>query len=424
MRQLLLRVFSASIPVLILALFTDASAQQVTQSAPAPPLQQPGSAPLPTDPDRLPDTLPDFSSAAHAFRVTPIKGLSRPFALAFLPDGNMLVTEREGRLRIVRNGVVDPKPIAGIPEVLDERLKGLQDLALHPRFTENRLIYFTYYKRKPGEKDVATAVLGRARWDGGYQLSEVKDLFVSDAWCATPSAARIVFDRDGRTLFMAIGVPIRLNRPNTAQPEDSQNPGSDAGKVLRLNDDGSVPADNPFVGKAGYKPEIYALGIRNSLGLFVHPQTGELWEHENGPMGGDEINIIKAGKNYGWPVVSFGRAYSGDPTGDSSGPLTTDVNAPGMEAPFLFWVPSIAPSGFLYYTGEKFERWKGNLFVGGMRGMVLQRIVLNAKGLPVTRESLLTDLKQRIRDVRQSPDGLIYVLTDENHGAILKLEPK
>ena len=310
-----------------------------------------------------------------------------------------------------------------MPQLLDLRLKGLQDIALHPRFTENRLIYFTYYKPKPGESDVATATLGRARWDGGYTLSDVKDIFVSDVWCATPSAARIAFDRDGRTLFMAIGVPIRLNRPNTAQPEDSQNPRSHAGKVLRLDDDGTVPADNPFVGKPEYKPEIYALGIRNSLGLFVHPQTGDLWEHENGPMGGDEINVIKAGKNYGWPVVSYGRAYNGDPTGDASGPLTAEHSAPGMEEPFLFWVPSIAPSGFLYYTGERFERWKGNLFVGGMRGTVFQRIVLNAKGLPITRESMLTDLRQRIRDVRQGPDGLIYLLTDENHGAILKLEP-
>ena len=423
----LLKASTASIAILTLIAFGVASsAQQTAQGGAATQpaaVAQPGASPGPNDPDRLPDSLPDFSSIAHKFKITPIKGLSRPFALAFLPDGNMLVTERGGSLRLVRNGVVDPRPIAGMPEVLDQRLKGLQDIALHPRFTENRLIYFTYYKQKPGEKDVATATLGRARWDGGYSLSDVKDVFVSDAWCATPSAARIAFDRDGRTVFLAIGVPIRLNRPNTAQPEDSQNPGSDAGKVLRLNDDGSVPADNPFVGKAGYKPEIYALGIRNSLGLFVHPQTGELWEHENGPMGGDEINIIKAGKNYGWPVVSFGRAYNGDLTGDTSGPLTTDYNAPGMEPPFLFWVPSIAPSGFLYYTGERFERWKGNIFVGGMRGTVLQRIVLNAKGQPVTRESMLTELKQRIRDIRQGPDGLIYVLTDENHGAILKLEP-
>ncbi|MBM3770013.1 MAG: PQQ-dependent sugar dehydrogenase [Acidimicrobiia bacterium] len=382
-----------------------------------------GAQPQPTDVDRMPDSVPPVTSIGHTFKVTPIKGLSRPFSMAFVPDGSILVTERAGRLRVVRNGVLDPKPIAGIPDVLDTRLKGLQDIALHPRFSENRLIYFTYYKLKPGEKDVATAVLGRARWDGGASLTDVKDVFVSDAWCATPSAARIAFDRDGRTLYLAIGVPIRLNRPGTAQPEDSQNPSNHAGKILRLNDDGSVPADNPFVGREGYKPEIYALGIRNSLGLFVHPQTGELWEHENGPMGGDEINIIRAGKNYGWPVVSYGRAYSGDLTGDTSGPLTPEHGAPGMESPFLFWVPSIAPSGFLFYTGEKFESWKGNLFVGGMRGMVFQRIVLNPKGQPVARESMLTDLKQRIRDIRQSPDGLIYLLTDENHGALLKLEP-
>jgi glucose/arabinose dehydrogenase len=422
----LLKRRSVSLTIPMLAAFAVAAhGQQVGDAPLARPeaVTQPGAPPQPADPDRLPDSLPDVTSAAHRFRLTPIKGLSRPFALAFLPDGAMLVTERAGRLRVVRDGVLDPRTIAGMPEVLDVRLKGLQDIALHPRFAENRLIYFTYYKLKPGEKDVGTATLGRARFDGGYTLSDVEDIFVSDAWCATPSAARIAFDRDGRTLFMAIGVPIRLNRPNTAQPEDSQNPGSHAGKVLRLNDDGTVPPDNPFVGRAEYKPEIYALGIRNSLGLFVHPQTGELWEHENGPMGGDEINIIKSGRNYGWPVVSYGRAYSGDLTGDTSGPLTTDHLAPGMESPFLFWVPSIAPSGFLLYTGERFDRWNGNLFVGGMRGTVLQRIVLNAKGLPVTRESMLTDLKQRIRDIRQGPDGLIYLLTDETHGAILKLEP-
>jgi glucose/arabinose dehydrogenase len=418
------RLPHASFGAIVILLAASVPGAGRAQDRPPPSIaHQPGAAPLPTDPDRLPDVLPDVVSIAHTYRVTPMKGVSRPFALAFLPDGTMLVTERAGRLRVVRNGIVDPRPIAGMPEVLDVRLKGLQDIALHPRFTENRFVYFTYYKPKPGETDIATAALGRARWDGGYSLSDVKDIFVSDAWCATPSAARIVFDRDGRTLFMAIGVPIRSKRPNTAQPEDSQKPGSHAGKVLRLNDDGTVPRDNPFVGQAGYKPEIYALGIRNSLGLFVHPQTGELWEHENGPMGGDEINIIKAGRNYGWPVVSYGLAYSGDATGDDSGPLTTQHSAPGMESPFLFWVPSIAPSGFLFYTGEKFPQWNGNLFVGGMRGTVFQRIVLNAKGQPVAREPMLTDLKQRIRDIRQSPDGLIYLLTDETHGAILKLEP-
>ena len=426
MYQPLLKASSASLVVPMLALCAVAVSAQPAQTGTAPAAtvnRQPGAAPLPTDPDTLPDAPSDVTSIAHSFKITPIKGLSRPFALAPLPDGNLLVTERAGRLRIVRDGVLDPEPIAGMPAVLDMRLKGLQDIALHPRFSENRLIYFTYYKPKPGEEDVATATLARARWDGGRALTDVEDIFISDAWCATPSAARIAFARDGRTLFMAIGVPIRSKRADTAQPEDSQNPGSHAGKVLRLNDDGSVPGDNPFVGQAGYKPEIYALGIRNSLGLFVHPQTGELWEHENGPMGGDEINIIKAGKNYGWPVVSYGRAYSGDPTGDTSGPTTADHAGPGLEPPFLFWVPSIAPSGFLFYTGEKFDRWQGNLFVGGMRGTVFQRIVLNAKGQPVTRESMLTDLRQRVRDIRQGPDGLIYVLTDENHGAVLKLEP-
>jgi aldose sugar dehydrogenase len=378
-------------------------------------------APGPKDPDTLPGTPQIFKTTAHKVRVVPVKGLNRPFAMAFLPDGNVLVTERAGQLRIIRDGAVDPRPIAGMPEVLDLRLKGLQDLALHPRFAENRLIYFTYYKPKAGEKDVATATLGRARWDGGYTLSDVRDLFIADAWCATPSASRIVFDRDGK-IFMTVGVPIR-GRAGTAQPEDSQSPGNHVGKILRLNDDGTAAADNPFVGKAGYRAEIYALGIRNILGLAIHPVTGELWENENGPMGGDEINIVKAGKNYGWPVVSFGRAYNGDLTGDTSGPLTTDLTAPGMEQPFLFWVPSIAPSGLAFYTGSRFERWNGNIFVGAMRGTQLQRIALNAKGLPITRETMLSELKQRIREVKQGPDGLLYLLTDETHGALLRLEP-
>ena len=379
-------------------------------------------APAPTDPDRLPSEPQVFRSSAQTFRVVPIKGLNRPFGMAFLPDGGILVTERAGRLRLVRNGIVDPQPIAGMPEVLDLRLKGLQDIALHPEFERNRLIYFTYYKPKAGEKDLATAVLGRARWSGGYVLDDVRDLFVAEAWCATPSASRIIFDREGK-IFMTVGVPIR-GRAGTAQPEDSQSPSNHAGKVLRLNDDGSAPADNPFAGNPAYRPEIYAMGIRNILGLALHPDTGELWEHENGPMGGDEINIVKSGRNYGWPVISYGRAYNGDPTGDASGPLTTDHSVPGMEPPFLFWVPSIAPSGLAFYTGDRFKAWKGNIFVGAMRGTLLQRIVLNAKGLPTVRESLLSDLKQRIRDVKQGPDGLIYLLTDETHGALLRLEPE
>jgi glucose/arabinose dehydrogenase len=377
--------------------------------------------PVPGAPDTLPDGPQIFTTAAHKFRVVPIKGLSRPFALAFLPNGDMLITERAGQLRVVRNGVLDPSPIAGMPTVLDLRLKGLNDIAIHPDFARNRLIYFTYYKPKPGEKDVATATLARARWDGGATLSDVRDLFVADAWCATPSASRIAFARDGK-LFMTVGVPIR-GRAGTAQPEDSQNPGNHVGKVLRLNDDGTAPDDNPFVGKPEYRPEIYALGIRNILGLAIHPETGELWENENGPMGGDEINIVRPGRNYGWPVVSYGRAYSGDATGDTSGPLTEQRVAPGMEEPLMFWVPSIAISGFTFYTGDRFPTWKGNILVGGLRGTQLQRIMLNAKGQPIQRETMLAELKQRIREVKQGPDGLVYLLTDETKGALLKLEP-
>jgi len=379
--------------------------------------------PNPGDPAR--DTLPNepqiFSSAGQKFRVVATKGLSRPFALAFLPDGDMLITERAGRLRIVRRGVLDPQPIAGIPAVLDLQLKGLQDVAVHPRFAENQLVYFTYYKPKPGEKDVATAVLARGRFDGGHALTDVRDIFVAEAWCATPSASRIAFAPDGK-IFMSVGVPIR-GRAGTAQPEDSQNPASHVGKVLRLNDDGSAPLDNPFFGRPDYRPEVYALGIRNILGLVIHPQTGELWEHENGPMGGDEINIIKPGRNYGWPVVSYGRAYSGDLTGGTSGPTTEQHSAPGMEEPFMIWVPSIAISGLAFYTGDQFKSWKGNIFVGARRGTQIQRIVLNARGLPTLRETLLLELKQRIAEVRQGPDGLLYLLTDESAGALLKLEP-
>ncbi len=385
-----------------------------------------GSAQQTPNPGDVPrDTLPDephiFSSAGQALRVVPTKGLSRPFALAFLPNGDILITERAGRLRIVRGGVLDRQPIAGIPPVLDLRLKGLQDVAVHPRYAENQLVYFTYYKPKPGEKDVATAVLARGRFDGGHILTDVRDVFVADAWCATPSASRIAFAPDGK-IFMSVGVPIR-GRAGTAQPEDSQNPANHVGKVLRLNDDGSAPSDNPFVGRPDYRPEIYALGIRNILGLVIHPQTGELWENENGPMGGDEINIVTPGRNFGWPVVSYGRAYSGDLVGDSSGPMTAQHSAPGMEEPFMFWVPSIAISGMVFYTGDQFEPWKGNIFVGGRRGTQLQRVALNAKGLPILRETLLSELKQRIAEVRHGPDGLLYLVTDENAGALLKIEP-
>ncbi len=392
-------------------------------------------------------TLRVLDTFEHRIRVVPINGLQRPWALAFLPNGDILITERAGRLRIVRNGVLDPQPISGVPTVVDYWLKGLNDIAVHPRFAENKLIYFTYYKPKPGSKGVGTATLARGRFDGGAVLTDVRDVFVADASTGGPTASRIVFGRDGK-IYMTIGVPFRGRPGGEVNAEDAQNPGSHAGKVLRLNDDGSVPIDNPFAGRTDYKPEIYALGIRNALGLVVHAETGELWESENGPQGGDEINIIRPGRNYGWPIISFGRAYTGELTGDESGPTTEVPFAPGLEQPLLFWVPAIASSGMTIYTGDRFPAWKGNILVGGLRSAQLQRVVLDARGMPVRRESMLTELKLRIREVRQGPDGLVYLLAsspvgpgaetirgarlspgqppveeDDETGALLRIEP-
>jgi len=222
------------------------------------------------------------------FRVVPLGGLSYPYALAFLPDGNILITERAGRLRIVRDGKLDPQPIAGIPDVLNTRLRGMNDLALHPHFAENHWIYFTYYKPVGGTAN-ARATLARARYDGGHALSDVRDIFSTDSVVSGPSAAKIVFGPDGK-IYMAIGIPIprAANDTVSADVTDAQDPNSYYGKVLRLNDDGSAPQDNPFSGRPGHKPELYALGIRNAMGLYFHPETGELWETENGPQGGDE----------------------------------------------------------------------------------------------------------------------------------------
>ncbi len=389
-------------------------------------------APAPTR-DTLPDNPGIFDSSTRGpngrpiagpkFRVVTMKGLQRPYALAFLPDGSILITERAGRLRIMRNNVLDPQPIGGMPEVLDQNLKGLNDIALHPDFARNRILYFTYYKPAAGSQNVAAGVLARARFEGGHALTEVKDIFITSQLIDQPSAARLVFGRDGK-IYVGIGVPIpaRTTTDNIATTTDAQSPRSHFGKILRLNDDGTPAADNPFAGKPEYKPEIYALGIRNTMGLAIHPETGEIWETENGPQGGDELNVIRAGKNYGWPTISHGRSYTGDVTG-ATGPVTDPPVAPGLEQPMLFWAPSIALSGLTFYTADQFPEWKGSVFVGGLVGTQLQRIVMNERGLPIRRDIMLYELRQRIRDVRQGPDGLIYVLTDEEHGALLRLEP-
>ncbi len=349
----------------------------------------------------------------HKVRVSVVaKGLANPWSLAFLPGGDMLVTERQGRLRLIRNGVLDPQAVAGVPASRALRLGGLMDVVLHPRFAENKLIYLTY--SKPGEKDLIATALARGRWDG-TRLADVRELFVVEPWWdgSGGAASRLAFGRDGM-LYMTTGASV-------ANMKEAQDPKSLKGKVLRLRDDGTVPPDNPFVGRASHRPEIYSYGHRNQLGLAIHPETGAVWANEQGPNGGDEINIILPGRNYGWPGVSLGRSYEG--------PWQGAFVQQGVEQPHVYWVPSIAVSGMAFYTGDRFPAWRGNVFVGALRfGEIqttghLQRIVFNASGEEMRREMLLTELKQRIRDVRQGPDGAVYVLTDENPGALLKIEP-
>jgi len=349
----------------------------------------------------------------HKIRVSVVtRGLVNPWSLAFLPGGDMLVTERPGRLRTIRSGVLDPEPIAGLPEIFVRRLSGFMDVALHPRFEENRLIYFTY--SKPGPDGLVGTALARARFEGS-SLGEVHDLIVAEPWWngAGGSASRIAFGRDGM-LYMTVG----SSGEDVMQGQETN---IHKGKILRLRDDGSVPPDNPFVGREGFKPEIYSYGHRNSLGLIVHPVTGALWNTENGPNGGDEINVVLPGRNYGWPVVSMGRTYEG--------PWQGKFEQEGMVGPLVYWMPAIAASGLAIYNGDRLPAWRGNAFVGAMTvGRIpntghLQRIVFNDNGEEIRRESLLWELRQRIRDVREGPDGLLYLLTDEADGALLKIEP-
>jgi glucose/arabinose dehydrogenase len=351
----------------------------------------------------------------HKVRVSVVtKGLSRPWAIAFLPGGGMLITERVGRLRVLRDGALDPRPISGLPAIRTDGNGGLMDVALHPEFERNALVYFTY--TKPVGNGMGAPTLARGRVEG-HALVDVEDLLVPDFYAGNSGLnGRVVFGRDGK-VYMSTGGRSQDDVANVAQDRMSLR-----GKILRLNDDGSVPADNPFVGRAGHRPEIYTLGHRNQLGLIVHPKTGEIWQHENGPQGGDELNIILPGRDYGWPEVSFGRDYSGRRVSDHP-------TREGIEQPLVVWIPAIAAAGMAVYTGDRFPAWKGNVFVGGMmEGRIpgtghLQRVVFNENMEEIRRESMLRELRQRIREVREGPDGFLYLLTDEEDGALLRLEP-
>ena len=360
---------------------------------------------------KLPEK-PVFYDTAEGQRIkvsVVTKALETPFGATFLPDGTMLVTERTAKLRVIRNGVLDPKPVTGGPvgfgtgeSGLPGAVHGYMDVVLHPQFADNHYVYISY--SKPLDEKKRVAAISRSKWDG-KALTETKDIFVAEGEGPT----RLAFDRNG---FLYA----------TISGQDPQSLSTQGGKVLRLKDDGSIPADNPFANKAGAKKEIFTYGHRNSLGLAMHPGTGEIWQNENGPNGGDEINILKPGANYGWPVVSYGRTYQGPWQSERPGHA-------GFEPPVVYWVPAIAVSGLTFYTGDKFPKWKGDVFVGSLRtGEIpgtghLERILFNEKMEELRRESLLTDLHQRIRDVRQGPDGLLYVLTDEKEGAVLKIEP-
>jgi glucose/arabinose dehydrogenase len=368
---------------------------------------QPGSfqrvPPLP-----FPDAPKELELSGTKYRVVPVVGgLANPWSLTFLPNGDMLVTERPGRLRVVRKGTLDPQPIAGVPEVWATGQGGLLEVLPHPRFSENQLLYLTY--SKPCEKGATTA-LHRGKFDG-KALTDARDLFVADN-CNTGNphfGSKLAWGRDG-LLYMTVG--------ERGDPQRSQNTGIHGGKVLRLKEDGTPAPDNPFAGKSGAKPEIYSYGHRNPQGLAFHPETGALWSNEHGPQGGDELNIVQAGKNYGWPVASYGRQYAPNGSLVSEHPWKEDV-----EEPMLLWLPSIGISGMIFYTGDKFPQWKNDIFVGGLSGLALHRVRFNEKGGLMGREALLTEVQQRIRDVRQGPDGNIYVAVDAPQGGILRIEP-
>ena len=358
----------------------------------------------PAAPAAAGETLGVYETAKHRVRLVKVAdGLEHPWGLAFLPDGRLLVTERPGRLRVVAEGRLDPRPVAGVPEVYDSGQGGLLDVALHPRFAENGLVYLSY--ASPGEGGAATAV---ARGQlAGDRLAGLEEIYV-----ALPRdgggrhfGSRLLF-ADGY-LFVTTG---ERGEPDRAQALDDP-----AGAILRLYDDGRVPVDNPFAARAGARPEIYAYGNRNPQGLAREAATGRLYAVEHGPKGGDELNLIAAGVNYGWPVITYGRSYAGFKIGEGT-------HKAGMAQPVHYWVPSISPSGLAIYDGAAFPAWRGSVFAGALSAELLVRLEIEG-GKAVAEERLFAELEERIRDVRQGPDGLLYLLTDHPEGAILRLEP-
>jgi glucose/arabinose dehydrogenase len=335
------------------------------------------------------------------------RGLEHPWGLAFLPDGHLLVTERPGRLRIVDRDGRASEPLDGVPKVLARGQGGLLDVTLDPRFADTRLVYLAY--AEPGEGGTAGTAVARGRLGDG-RLEDVRVIYRQQPKVegANHFGSRLVFARDG-TLFVTQG--DRFNYRDQAQDL-----ASGLGKLVRINPDGSVPRDNPFVGRAGARPEIWSYGHRNIQSAALHPQTGQLWTVEHGARGGDELNRPEAGKNYGWPVITYGVDYSGAKIGQGTA-------KPGMEQPLYYWDPVIAPSGMVFYTGEAFPDWQESILIGSLRPGLLVRLTLK-DGRVAREERYLGDLGERIRDVRQGPDGLLYLLTDSRDGRILRVMPR
>jgi glucose/arabinose dehydrogenase len=396
----------------------------------APPARQRPAGPPPTA------TLGDgpwdaqsWNGKLHIEVVT--KGLDHPWGMAFLPDGGILVTERPGRLRVIRDGKLDPAPIQGLPPIYATGISGLTDIVLDPNFASNHLIYLSYSKAAPDTppgtnpaQTEATLAVMRAKWDGGHQLTEVKDIFVADAWYGKPPlppkccgqgpasgsfGGRLAIGGDGK-LYVTSG--------DRNFGEKVQDPSNHFGKILRLNLDGSVPSDNPYVGREGYKPEIWSTGHRNQLGLFYDAPTGRLWESEFGPRGGDEINLIVKGGNYGWIDVTQGNHYNGEPSHKG----IRDVE--GYIDPVWAFPPSGNPGNIAIYHGSLFPAWEGDMLLPNMsRPPALVHMKISPDGHITGSENLLENLGQRLRDVRVGPDGAVYVLTDETAGALLKITP-
>ncbi|MBD3887244.1 PQQ-dependent sugar dehydrogenase [Phormidium tenue FACHB-886] len=378
-----------------------------------------------SDPTTTPgaDAAPGAASpAAEAIAQTPVtlqqvtlvENLEHPWGIAWLPDGAMLVTERPGRLRIIRDGVLDPNPIPGVAEVLAERQGGLLDVSVHPQFSENQWVYFTYAHGSPNANQTRVA---RARFDGTaltdwtviFEVNRTKEQ-------GQHFGSRLGWLPDG-TLLVSIGdggnPPVSLD--GDLIRNQAQNLGVRLGKVVRLNDDGSIPTDNPFANQDNADPSVWSYGHRNIQGLAVDPQTSQVWATEHGARGGDELNLLEVGENYGWPLVTHSREYSG-------GEISPDQSRPELVDPKLVWQETTAPSGLMVYRGDRFPRWQGHLFAGGLVSQDVHRIEVDAAGTVISQEAI--SVEQRVRDVKQGPDGLIYILTDAPNGRLIRLEPE